>query len=343
MATRAYAGVGGKARKVKRIYIGVNGKARNVKKVYVGVNGKARLCWRRPGLYKYGGSVPNLSVARYELSATTVGNYALFGGGGNDGNIYSSTVDAYNSSLTRTTATSLSKGRIDLAATTVGNYALFGGGCGYGINGYTSYSSTVDAYNSSLTRTTATDLDHNFCYLSSTTVGNYALFAISDPTYDSYESSVNAYNTSLTRIIATNLSKARGSISSTTVGNYALFAGGSFSYVNSNFNTVDVYNSSLTRTTATSLSIARHSMNATTVGNYALFGGGYSNGPNSQDKLIDVIDVYNGYLSRTSIGAFNNIIRDYAATTVGNYALFGGGGNSGNTKFFSTVYAYENI
>ena len=123
-----------------------------------------------------------------------------------------------------------------------------------------------------------------------------------------------------------------------------MFAGGSFSYANSNFNTVDVYNSSLTRTTATSLSIARHSMNATTVGNYALFGGGYSNnGPNSQDKLIDVIDVYNGYLSRTSIGAFNNIIRDYAATTVGNYALFGGGGNSGNTRFFSTVYAYENI
>lgn len=141
MATRAYAGVGGKARKVKRIYIGVNGKARNVKKVYVGVNGKARLCWMKPGLYKYGGTVNKLSEDRSELAATTVGNYALFGGGSGNSGI-SSTVDAYNSSLSRTTATGLSVKRRDLTATTVGNYALFGGGWGTGFNDL----STVDAY-----------------------------------------------------------------------------------------------------------------------------------------------------------------------------------------------------
>ena len=73
-----------------------------------------------------------LSVPRSFLAATTVGDYALFGGGANQ-----TTVDAYDASLTRTTATDLSVGRSYLAATTVGNYALFGGGDG---------KDTVDAY-----------------------------------------------------------------------------------------------------------------------------------------------------------------------------------------------------
>ena len=67
------------------------------------------------------------------MRGTTVGSYALFGSGTS-----SAVVDAYNTSLTRTTATSLSAARAALAATAVGDYALFGGGTGY--------SSVVDAY-----------------------------------------------------------------------------------------------------------------------------------------------------------------------------------------------------
>ena len=61
----------------------------------------------------------------------------MFGGGYPD----SSTVDAYNTSLTRTSPTALSEARRNLAATSVGNYALFGGGD----NG-SGDRSTVDAY-----------------------------------------------------------------------------------------------------------------------------------------------------------------------------------------------------
>ena len=67
-----------------------------------------------------------LSVARYQLSAASVGNYALFAGGYTGSN--SDAVDTYNASLTRTTPTVLSAARAYLAATSVGNYALFGGG-----------------------------------------------------------------------------------------------------------------------------------------------------------------------------------------------------------------------
>ena len=82
----------------------------------------------------------SLSVRRCNLSATTVGDYALFGGGYTD-YVSSATVDAYDSSLTRSTPTPLSVGRCVLSATTVGDYALFGGG--YTGNGS---SATVDGY-----------------------------------------------------------------------------------------------------------------------------------------------------------------------------------------------------
>jgi tRNA G37 N-methylase TrmD len=75
-----------------------------------------------------------LSVDRYYLAATTVGNYALFGGGYSASNV----VDAYDTMLTRSTPTALSVGRFGLSATTVGDYALFGGGY--------SASNVVDAY-----------------------------------------------------------------------------------------------------------------------------------------------------------------------------------------------------
>ena len=99
----------------------------------------------------YHGTTTELSQSRGSLAATTVGNYALFGGGYGGYNvtsssyIYYSTVDAYNQSLTRTIPTELSQSRGSLAATTVGDYALFGGG-NNNDDDNTVYHSTVDAY-----------------------------------------------------------------------------------------------------------------------------------------------------------------------------------------------------
>ena len=113
-------------------------------------------------------TAPNLSSARYNLAATKVGSYALFGGGDNSG--YSSTVDAYNAALIRSTATPLSTARVSLAATAIGNYALFGGGRD------ADNLSTVEAYNSSLARNTQAVLSQGRCMLAATTIGNYAFF-----------------------------------------------------------------------------------------------------------------------------------------------------------------------
>ena len=105
--------------------------------------------------------------------------------------IYSSNiVDAYDTSLTRTTASSLSVARGNLAATSIGNFALFGGGGGGGYSN--SYYSTVDAYDTSLTRTTASSLSTIRGNLAATNIGNYALFGGGE-NYSAYLSIVDVY------------------------------------------------------------------------------------------------------------------------------------------------------
>ena len=48
MARGAYIGVGGTAKKIKKIYFGVGGVAKKVKKAYIGVGGVAKLFWAAP-------------------------------------------------------------------------------------------------------------------------------------------------------------------------------------------------------------------------------------------------------------------------------------------------------
>ena len=262
-------GVGSKARKMKKAYIGIGGKARKVKKMYIGVGGKARLCYSAE-LERYGMAAA-LSTARYDMRAATVGKYALFAGGlapnpffGED---TSSSVDAYNTSLTKSTPTELSCKRCGHAAASVGGYALFAGGASsHNFLGYGNIVSSVDAYDASLTRSAAHIIGATVA-IGGAAVGNYALFAGGTVdgimTKDTVTSDVLAYDSSLTFTTAPLLSVARAGVKGASVGNYALFAGGR---AGSFCTTVDAYNASLTRTTATALSSEENRTAAATVG-----------------------------------------------------------------------------
>ena len=178
----------------------------------------------------YYGTAEALSIARGYLAATTVGGYALFGGGQSNGN--SNIVDAYNESLTRSTPEALSAARYNLAATTVDGYALFGGG-------YTgrSYSAVVDAYSEDLVRSTPEALSQARSDIAVTTIGGYALFG------GGYTGSnvavVDVYSEDLVRSTPEALSQARSGIAVTTIGGYALFGGG---YTGSSYSAVvDAY------------------------------------------------------------------------------------------------------
>jgi hypothetical protein len=326
VAKNAHIGIGEVARKTKKIYAGIDGVARTVKKGYVGIAGVARQWW--PSEEPLAGFEP-LATGRHNLAATTVGNYALFGGGrsffASDGN--SSVVDAYDTSLIRSTPTPLAGGRFWHAATTVGNYALFSGGQ----NGTGNYKTLTDAYDTALVRSTPDPASTYREYGASTTVGNYGLFGGMELTNGYVPTQgPDAYSTSLVRSNAAPLSRYVYQFAATTVGNYALFGGGYGTIPDyelsttrdGNIDTVNAYNNFLTRSNPTSLSVGRRRLAATAVGNHALFGGGFGG---AAFEHLAVVDAYDTSLTRSTPMPLSVGSSDLSATTVGNYAVFGGG------------------
>lgn len=344
------------------------GVAKRVRRAYIGVGGVARPCFTYGELVHYG-KIDDLSVARQGLAATTVGNYAIFGGGSEDGT--GNVVDAYNSYLQRTNITSFSIDRSNLAAVSVGNYAVFAGGNKYhtGIEVYDNDSlghsvsenkgiarlglaattvgdyalfgggsirvgeglaptAIVEAFNSSLIRTSASDLNVGREYLAAAPVGDYALFA------GGYDDSkelniVDAYDVYLVHRIIAPLSSSRMHLAGTGTRQHAFFGGGEYGKNWAMAKNVDVYNAELERTTV-SLSNERAWLSSTSIDTFALFGGGNQYDAENWRKESDVVDAFDEFLTRT-IYHLSSARENLAATTIGNYALFAGGTPKGST------------
>lgn len=169
------------------------GGARRVKKLYLGIDGKARKIRK-----------------------------AYIGVGGLARPCFSTELEYYG------TISPLSVARSKLAATAIGDYALFGGGSARGEYTDATGLDTVDAYNSSLTRSIPSPLDSRRFALAATTLGDHALF-IGGYTdyYGNALNKVDAYDSSLTLSKSYYGYAGRGYGAATTVGNYALFGGGS--------------------------------------------------------------------------------------------------------------------
>lgn len=209
-----------------------------------------------------------------------------------------SAVDAYNTSLTRTTATPLPSNVYACAGGTVGGYAVFSGGSS--MNSDSTLVETIGAmeivraYDSSLTSSQAAPLSCPRAVHSAATIGNHLLFAGGyNSTTGKYLSTVESYDASLTRSTAVELSSAKNGLASATVGEYAMFAGGykgnsDAAYVA----TVDAYNTALTKTTMPDLSVGRYGLASAVIGDYALFAGGISKIQGPAYKYQDVVDVY---------------------------------------------------
>lgn len=334
MAKKAYIGVDGVARKIKKGYIGIDDKARKIKKAYIGVGGVARPCWPS-GEVEYYGTLDNapLSVARGGLAATTVGNYALFGGGATLDSVSSKVVDAYSNTLTRSTPTALTTAAVYLAATTIGSYALFGGGITNGANG-TSRTATVNAYNASLTKeATVTSLSGSskgLGRLAATSIGNYALFGGGYIDGSTNSANVDAYNASLTQSQPQEaLQRGRAQMGATSNGAYAIFGSGT------NEKSTDAYDASLTHIIASDVPSKQQDGGATSVGVYALFGGGGGN-----TNPTTAVNAFNRSLTLTYAPELTVARNGLAATTVGDFAIFGCGRPSGSS-FSAVVDAYD--
>ena len=115
-----------------------------------------------------------LSAARAQLAATTIGDYAIFGGGCIASDERSDVVDTFNTFLSRGTIDSLlSGGAFLLTAITLGDHALFAGGEKYNTYG----SDIITVYDKACTRTQGPSLSVPRSSLKSAMAGNYALFA----------------------------------------------------------------------------------------------------------------------------------------------------------------------
>lgn len=266
-----------------------------------------------------------LTAAVKRLSAGSIGSYALFAGGTTDYNLGinagKNTVNVYDSSLTKSTTTGLKKARLDIGAASNGAYLVFAGGShgskdSYGTVTWTALD-TVDAYNSSLTRTNPTVLPSTAEYMSGASVGVYAIFA-----FNGSKTTNVAYDRSLTQTSVTALGEYGDQRAATSVGGYAVFAGGG----GNTGVVVNAYNASLTMTTATSLSVYRMNHAAASIGDFALFAGGYTN--YSASYFTNTIDTYDSSLTRTTNLTLTNSKACFAGTTAGNYAIFGGGRNT---------------
>lgn len=171
------------------------------------------------------GIVTPLQQGRSRMGATTIGDYALFAGGG----FVLSSVETYNSSLTRGSAGDLKESGTYIGATSNRKYALFAGGWMYSSGDY--YRTQVTAYNRSLTKTYPEVLSKGRYDLGAAYIDNNFIFAGGEASgsTDYYTTDrVDLYDDSLTRTTGPSLPQSRRGMGAASVGDYALFAGGQY-------------------------------------------------------------------------------------------------------------------
>lgn len=280
--------------------------------------------------------IEKLSQSRYFLSSGNVTDYAIFAGGCNEsGGTSYNTVDAYNNSFTRTTASTLTTTTDNFASASNGTYSVFAGG--------STYKSTVNAFSNNLTRSTLSNLSEGRHSLAGASINGNFLFAGGKPSANSYSSDVDVYNSNLVKSTSLSLLDRKAFLASTSLGNYALFGGGVQFENNTAFfsSTVDAFNQNLVMAFADDLSLPRGYFSASSSPNYALFGGGTGDGEElSDEELSDVVDVYDSNLTRVSTARLSEKRYYLCSSSINGYVLFAGGINSSINRSY-TVDAFN--
>lgn len=354
----------------------IQGVARKIKKFYVGVNGIARKIFG--GDISYYGTGTSLGTSRYLLAAQTVGNYAVFSCGStavNSAYKYAvNNIDYYDKSLVKGSTTFAYK-RSRQASGTIGNYALFVGGNSESSSGQ----DTVQAINSSLSKSYPTILSSSYDRGSGANNGSYLIF-VGTLAAQSGADPLDVYNSSLTHstisLSGTSVKGQRDRVCA-SVGDYILVGGGyniknvvsintsltlsamssSFSYSRcnsmsastsnhaiitggTNSTQADVYNTSLTHSTTTGLDNTSYYAASTSIDGNAMFGGGTGSDTWSNTGAgRSTVYIYDDSIVMTKPTALEGARKGIAATALGDYVIFAGGAN--NSTVYGTSYIYE--
>lgn len=162
-------------------------------------------------------------------------------------------------------------------------------------------------------------------YLAAAPVGGYALFGGGEDEEGVSYATVDAYNASLTRSAPAAFSAAKTRLTAGSVGEYAVFARGSTA-------ATEAYSPALTRTNPTGSSVSRYSA-AASAGVNTLFAGGLG----SPSEAV----AYNASLSMSAAPNLSVGRMHLMAASAGGCALFCGGRNAENTVCVNTADAYD--
>lgn len=354
MAKSVYFGAGG-VKKIKSIYFGAGG-VKKVKKGYIGAGGVKQFFGGPEGASLTKMTSLSLTTARCSPAAATAGDtYALFAGGGIASLSNTTSVEAFNKSLTKTTAGELSSAVRGMAGASAGDYAIFFGGVTSDKYFYeTGYNKYLHLYNSSLTKTATSKTGYpgmasasfNDCALF---FGGFGVDITDDETYDASSVSALIYVNSSGTLTSINVSNANvctvyraGAASST----YAMFAGGSnLSYSGTNSTITDqvTYFDKNFTYAKTTMSEKRAWASGGCVNENIIFAGGYNNGSSSSASGTTSVDCFNSSLTRSSLTALPGTYTDYDKAVsvyghhiinVGNYVV------SYNYNLTQTVHSF---
>lgn len=334
---------------------------------------------------EYFSTITPLSVARYSLAATSFGDYALFGAG-DITDFYSSSVtkcsqylDAYNSSLTKTSYEYKLNPTFELSATATLKHAFFAGGKARQQSGSSYrdlFSNSITALNGSLTVESADTLSVGRGRMAAASIGEYSVFA--GGLYNTGASNlerpsdvVDSYDDKLTHTTKTSLIYPRSELGGASNENYILFGAGI--NLTEKQNIVDAYSKTLTRESTKTLTSSGTAL-AISAGSYIIFVTSESidafdlfltkqtpdppafrvtyNEPYVTNlkgfALFSTGDLYDPFLVHTKtdgVPISGNFHYNFAAASVGNYGLFGGGRQetSGTYSYYysDTVHAYQ--
>ena len=302
--------------------------ARKIKKAYIGIGGVARPCWSG-GKLEYYGTITGGDLTRGsdKIGGTSNNKYAIFGGGTNSSYGNRLEVYGYNENLTKTVATNLSNCSTEASMCTGSNgkYGIFAGGYQY-YRGDKFYN-TIDAYDETLTKATAT-LSTNINRHSGTKVGNYSVH-LGGKTSSAQESGlVTAIDKSLTVQYLTQVTTG-GYSSRESTNKYAMFGRNGYS-------TLYAYDDQLTQTVHESPINGAFNDSAAATGNAVVFIEQYSYG-------------YSGNIACDNNFTFSTIAkpeRNYSnqmGCSFGDFAMFVGGVNWSGSQGYNTTdsYAYD--
>ena len=245
----------------------------------------------------------NLSEAKVQMGATSLGSKAYFGGGLGAFN-HTKVVDIYDASTGEWTTDELSVARSFHAAVSAGSKVFFAGGLKFdALENLT----TVDIFDTLTQSWTVAQLSSPRMYDQAVSyentvlfTGGYRVLSLS-PTNFEFSDIVDIYDLTSETWSTANLSQARSGVAASVVGDVALFGGGQTSTTEVS-DRVDIYNFSTGTWTTASLSEARFFCTAVTIGQKVLFAGG-TNADNEQSSTVDIYDHSTGEWSTSHLSA----------------------------------------